>query len=544
MSGSSGKGASAETLRGIRPSDAVLCEKCRKSRAQSVARQGRKLCAECLVSAIAKKVSAESRMGGLVGHGDRLVAGLSGGAGSSAMLEVLKSFQSVVVDRPERGKVVYDLVGVHVDEAGAHGASGAGGARDIPPHARRAVEAVQALHGGPRVRLAVVRLEWALSAELLDRARAPSADGPSDADVAALEREPPQELTERLLQLLGAVRDETGREDLIAALRGHLLATVCRVLRCNKLALGESATRMAINALCDSAKGRGYSMTANTRWCDARLSALGLGPTVVRPMQEVTSRELCQYGRHHGLPNAPPYRSLQKRPFVSSSINSIVENFLGDMQDILPSSASTVLKTCSKLMAFQFNEVRAAAPAVMDVGHRSAPHGMQVRQEREQAKRAAASSAGIASSVDDTDGPPLPCAICTGPLSPHEVQQGAARARAADDGAHGDASARDLFDAAGCDSCREQILDLPVYLQPRAQTRAQGADPAPFMPPGMLELARAVRTALAVRSGASAAGADPVCEEREAGAAEPALRRMEREEMRAALEGWLLEDQA
>ena len=70
--------------------------------------------------------------------------------------------------------------------------------------------------------------------------------------------------------LLQAVSDITGKEDLIAALRRSLLLRVAAQLGCNKVALGTSATRMAVRTVAMSAKGSGYALPGAIHFTDSR----------------------------------------------------------------------------------------------------------------------------------------------------------------------------------------------------------------------------------------------------------------------------------
>lgn len=67
-----------------------------------------------------------------------------------------------------------------------------------------------------------------------------------------------------------AVPDATGREDLVGALRLRLLLAAAAALGCNRLALGDSATRLAARTVALAAKGAGYALPASLQHYDAR----------------------------------------------------------------------------------------------------------------------------------------------------------------------------------------------------------------------------------------------------------------------------------
>jgi len=67
-----------------------------------------------------------------------------------------------------------------------------------------------------------------------------------------------------------AVPDATGREDLAAALTRRLLLAAAAGLGCNRLALGDSATRLAARAVAAAAQGAGRALPASLQHFDAR----------------------------------------------------------------------------------------------------------------------------------------------------------------------------------------------------------------------------------------------------------------------------------
>ena len=66
------------------------------------------------------------------------------------------------------------------------------------------------------------------------------------------------------------VTDPTGKEDLLAALRKALLLRLAAQLGCNKVAVGTSATRMAVRTVAMSAKGSGFALSGAIHFTDSR----------------------------------------------------------------------------------------------------------------------------------------------------------------------------------------------------------------------------------------------------------------------------------
>jgi len=67
-----------------------------------------------------------------------------------------------------------------------------------------------------------------------------------------------------------AVHDATGREDLTDALRKQLLLLRAAELGCNKVAMGDSATRVAVRVVSGTAKGQGFALPGAIQSADAR----------------------------------------------------------------------------------------------------------------------------------------------------------------------------------------------------------------------------------------------------------------------------------
>lgn len=69
---------------------------------------------------------------------------------------------------------------------------------------------------------------------------------------------------------LQAVPDVTGGEDLLEHLRMALLIRTAAKLGCSVLALGDSATRLAIRTISLTSKGCGFALPASIQYLDAR----------------------------------------------------------------------------------------------------------------------------------------------------------------------------------------------------------------------------------------------------------------------------------
>ncbi|KAL0031156.1 hypothetical protein WJX77_006664 [Trebouxia sp. C0004] len=326
-----------------------VCMKCKCKPAEVAARQREPLCRGCLCDGLVSKVRGGVRGSSSIEPGDNVLIALSGGAASQAMLYFLKQMHNRDRERLERGQVAFDLNAVHVIEAAIVASQGS--------DSKAPRQLVDSCHKAG-IPLHVIPLEAIFLPVCEPILNATSGCCPSL-----------HHLQSDLHRLLQAVSDVTGKEDLIAALRKALLLRAAAQLSCNKVAIGTSATRMAVRAVAMSAKGSGYALPGAIHFTDSRHGSKS--PTVIQPVREVGMRELAMLCHFQGLHVAAP---LYSPASGKTSINTLSEQFVARLQANVPSSVSTILRTACKLKAFPWNECTpgstahpAGQPAALDV---------------------------------------------------------------------------------------------------------------------------------------------------------------------------------
>ncbi|KAL3157724.1 hypothetical protein ABBQ32_012152 [Trebouxia sp. C0010 RCD-2024] len=248
--------AADSAVAGSRKRARPICMKCKCKPAEVAARQREPLCRGCLCDGLVSKARGGVRGSNSVAPGDTVLAALSGGAASQAMLYFLQQMHNKDKDRLERGQVAFDLQAIHIPEAGTNSSPTCHEAASGQRESGQAPEQLVTTCRRARVPLTVAPLEavfWATDQNI-------PLDTPNDM----------RHLQKDLQCLLQAVTDPTGKEDLLAALRKALLLRLARQLSCNKVAIGTSATRMAVRTVAMSAKGSGYALSGAIHFTDSR----------------------------------------------------------------------------------------------------------------------------------------------------------------------------------------------------------------------------------------------------------------------------------
>ncbi|MED6170841.1 hypothetical protein PIB30_034930 [Stylosanthes scabra] len=224
---------------------------------------------------------------------------------------------------------------------------------------------------------------------------------------------------ERLIKIVNAVRDPTGREDLLVNIRMLALQKVASEFGYNRLVLGSCISRIASHVISATVKGQGYSLPADIQYVDARWEV-----PVVLPLRDCFAQEINMLCSLDGL------KTLKLSTGPSSTINDLVSSFVALLQEENPSRESTIVRTAGKLFSFQFNKI----PEITDG---NVPLATRRRQKRYNLK----SNESVSSESF--------CPLCYSPLDKSEI---------ANQSNQDKGSTSEIFYAACCSSCQYQIL--------------------------------------------------------------------------------------
>ncbi|KAF9411044.1 Cytoplasmic tRNA 2-thiolation protein 2 [Podila epigama] len=155
----------------------------------------------------------------------------------------------------------------------------------------------------------------------------------------------------KLKALLNAFTTLTAKETILHHFRSSLLTQQAKKSGCTLLALGDSATRVAIQIISLTAIGRGYSLPYET----ALESKWVPDCKVIRPLKDCLTKELelcCKLNNlevieHH----AADLEYTMGTKAEVKSIHRLTEKFITGLDKEFPSTVATVCRTAAKLTA-------------------------------------------------------------------------------------------------------------------------------------------------------------------------------------------------
>ena len=104
-----------------------------------------------------------------------------------------------------------------------------------------------------------------------------------------------------LTAAVGELRTATAREDFLRQLRMHVLVEVAAQLGSTKLLVGDTVTRLAVQTLAETARGRAAVLSQSIAFKQPRSAGSGAVVNVLRPMRELLSKEVAVYLHYNGL---------------------------------------------------------------------------------------------------------------------------------------------------------------------------------------------------------------------------------------------------
>ncbi|KAF9119146.1 Cytoplasmic tRNA 2-thiolation protein 2 [Mortierella sp. 14UC] len=158
-----------------------------------------------------------------------------------------------------------------------------------------------------------------------------------------------QEKIHKLKALLGACTTLTAKETVLQHFRSSLLIQLAKRGQCTTLALGDSATRVAIQIIELTSIGRGYSLPHET----SLLSSWVQDCKMVRPLKDCLVKELDTFCGLNGLELIEHHHAqldwTMKTKAEVKSIRRLTDDFITGLDKEFPSTVATVCRTAAKL---------------------------------------------------------------------------------------------------------------------------------------------------------------------------------------------------
>ncbi|XP_027351903.1 cytoplasmic tRNA 2-thiolation protein 2 [Abrus precatorius] len=352
-----------------------------------------RFCADCFKSNLFGKFRIAVTSNAMITPTDKVLVAFSGGSCSRVALQFMHDMQARAQKNfdasRDRSLPVFGVGVVFIDESSV-----------LPIPSNEMEEAVVVINkvvsslAPPRKELHVVPIETVYSTD--------SSDG-----------------KERLIKLVNAVSDPTGREDMLLCLRMLALQKVASEFGYNRIVLGSCISKIACHVISATVKGQGYSLPADIQYVDARWDI-----PVVLPLRDCFAQEINMLCHLDGL------KTLALSTGPCSSINGLVSSFVALLQEENPSRESTIVRTASKLTPFQFNRI----PEIIDG---NVPLATRRRQKRYNIKS------------DESVSSESFCSLCNSPLDKSEIVEWSNL---------DNCRSSDIFYTACCSSCQFQIL--------------------------------------------------------------------------------------
>ncbi|XP_057982101.1 cytoplasmic tRNA 2-thiolation protein 2 isoform X2 [Malania oleifera] len=300
------------------PSHRILCVKCKANAALSG--DDSRHCSDCFRSNLYGKFRFAVTSNAMISPSDNVLVAFSGGTSSRVALQFVHEMQCKALKNFEasrdRSLPVFGVGVAFIDESTANST--------YFHQIDKAIEDMKLIVSNlapPAKEFHVVPIESICSLEFRD-----GRDG--------------------LKELLNAVTDVTGKEDLLLHLRMLSLQKIALDKGYTKLLLGSCTSRIASHVISATVKGQGYSLSADIQYVDARWEI-----PVVLPLRNCLTQELNMLCRLDGL------KTMEVLEGPHSGINGLVSSFVKLLQEENPSRESTIVRTAGKLIPFQFNKI-------------------------------------------------------------------------------------------------------------------------------------------------------------------------------------------
>ncbi|KAL1498303.1 hypothetical protein ABEB36_009121 [Hypothenemus hampei] len=136
--------------------------------------------------------------------------------------------------------------------------------------------------------------------------------------------------------------NRTNKKEVLNILRRNILISIAKKLNCRYIITPELSVDIATNLLTNICLGKGSQVPDDTGFCDHRDKDV----KILRPLRTFDMKEVAFYNIFNNL---TPVTVRQPDVHQYSSIQTLVNHFITDLQDNYPATVTTIVKTGDKL---------------------------------------------------------------------------------------------------------------------------------------------------------------------------------------------------
>jgi len=325
--------SSCEDLPAEKKQKIINCLKCKAKPHNVNIRKNYPLCKECFLSFMQHKFRTNIGQARKVKKGANVLIALSGGNCSRALLDIFYKYHKGA-ENPKSGKIqrFKEIAVAYIDDSIITG--------------ENHVEKIKEIVTPYNIPLLIRSIEDVFSISLDDDNNNSNIftikkkDGKKELAINQITNIDNKIAMKELFESIPLLAD---KECLINNIRLVLLNYMAKTSKYTVLCLGDSSTKVAIDVISNTCKGRGSSLPEDI----ANETEFLNDVVVIKPGKTLLKEEFIQYNEYFDLDCIPEkqYSDLE----ISKSIDLISAGFISDLQENFPSTVTTVVSTANKI---------------------------------------------------------------------------------------------------------------------------------------------------------------------------------------------------
>ena len=290
-----------------------MCMKCKVEKAVVLVRVHDPLCRSCFLTYVIHKFRSTLGKSKLIQANDNVLLALSGGHSSTALLHLVKDALSEGAHKRLR----FSPGVICIDES-------------------------ETLHPS-------VEQDYSHIKELADQFGYPFFQIPIYKDFANMDKDIDDKATIekdrcQFIKSFQSISTLTAQQDFLVIRRVSLVVNLARKNNYKKIMFGDTSTSLCMKLLSNISLGRGSTIPLDIGVSDNRFPDI----TIIRPMRELSSKEVALYNRLCEISVLLPY-NIMTAQYSHSSLQQKTEEFIIGLQTGFPHTVNTVFRTGDKV---------------------------------------------------------------------------------------------------------------------------------------------------------------------------------------------------